>query len=160
MRALAAHFGEDPDLWGLAGLTHDIDLDECADDLARHALVGAELLRAAGAPAAVVDAVLGHNDKAPRVSRLAKALWVVDPTTGFITACALIRPSRSTSDLTVPSVRKRMKDKRFAAAVRREQMAACEAELGLGLEQLLGLCLAAMDGVRDEIGLGGVPASG
>ncbi len=158
MRALAARFGEDVELWGLAGLTHDIDLDECADDPARHALVGAEVLRAAGAPAAVVDAVLGHNDKAPRVSRMARALWVVDPTTGFITATALIRPSRSTADLAVSSVRKRMKDKRFAAAVRREQIAACEAELGLGLEQFLGICLRAMDGVRDEIGLGGAAA--
>jgi len=158
MRALAARFGEDPELWGLAGLTHDIDLDECAGDHARHALVGAEILRARGAPEAVVDAVLGHGDKAPRVSRMSKALWVVDPTTGFITATALIRPSRSTSDLPVSSVKKRMKDKRFAAAVRREQIAACEAELGLGLEEFLSVCLAAMDGVRDAIGLGGSAA--
>ena len=158
MRALAARFGEDPDLWGLAGLTHDIDLDECAHDLVRHALVGAEILRAQGMAEPVVDAVLGHNDKAPRVSRMSKALWVVDPTTGFITAVALIRPSRSTSDLPVSSVKKRMKDKRFAAAVRREQMAACEAELGIGLEEFLAVCLTAMDGVRDAIGLGGATA--
>jgi predicted hydrolase (HD superfamily) len=160
MRALAARFGEDPEPWGLAGLTHDIDLDECADDPARHALVGAEILRAKGAPEAVVDAVLGHNDKAPRSSRMSKALWVVDPTTGFITAAALIRPSRSTSDLKVASVRKRMKDKRFAAAVKREQIAACEAELGIGLEEFLSVCLAAMDGVRDAIGLGGAATPG
>ena len=160
MRALAARFGEDPDPWGLAGLTHDVDLDECAHDLARHALVGAEVLRAAGAPAAVVDAVLGHNDKAPRVSRMSKALWVVDPTTGFITATALIRPSRSTSDLPAASVKKRMKDKRFAAAVKREQSAACEAELGIGLDDFLATCVAAMDGVRDAIGLGGAAKDG
>jgi uncharacterized protein len=158
MRALAARFGEDPELWGLAGLVHDLDLDVCADDPERHTLVGAEVLRAAGAPEAVVDAVLGHNDKAPRVSRMAKALWVVDPTTGFITAAALIRPSRSTSDLEVGSVKKRMKDKRFAAAVKREQIAACEAELGLSLDEFLSACLAAMDGVRDAIGLGGPQA--
>lgn len=160
MRALAARFGEDPELWGLAGLVHDVDLDECANDPARNALVGAELLRRLGVPEPIVDAVLGHNDKAPRLSRMAKALWVVDPTTGFITATALIRPSRSTSDLPVASVKKRMKDKRFAAAVKREQMAACEAELGVGLEEFLALCLAAMDGVRDAIGLGGAAAPG
>jgi uncharacterized protein len=159
MRALAPRFGEDEELWGLAGLVHDVDLDECADDPARHTLVGAEVLRAAGAPEAVVEAVLGHNDKAPRVSAMAKALWVVDPTTGFITAAALIRPSRSTSDLEVGSVKKRMKDKRFAAAVRREQIAACEAELGLGLEEFLSICLRAMDDVRDAIGLGGAPTA-
>jgi uncharacterized protein len=155
MRALAARFGEDPELWGLAGLVHDIDLDECANDPERHTLVGAELLREKGASSEIVDAVLGHNDKAPRVSRMSKALWVVDPTTGFITATALIRPSRSTADLEVGSVKKRMKDKRFAAAVKREQIAACEAELGLGLDEFLSLCLEAMNGVRDAIGLGG-----
>jgi uncharacterized protein len=159
MRALAARFGEDAELWGLAGLVHDIDLDECANDLERHTLVGAEILRSAGAPEAIVDAVLGHNDKVPRVSRMAKALWVVDPTTGFITAAALIRPSRSTSDLPASSVKKRMKDKRFAAAVRREQITACEAELGIGLDDFLALCVAAMDGVRDAIGLGGNPGA-
>jgi predicted hydrolase (HD superfamily) len=159
MRALAARFGEDAELWGLTGLVHDLDLDECANDLARHTLVGAEVLRAAGAPAEVIEAVLGHNDKAPRATRMAKALWVVDPTTGFITAAALIRPSRSTSDLAAPSVKKRMKDKRFAAAVKREQIAACEAELGIGIDDFLALCIAAMDGVRDAIGLGG-PAAG
>ena len=160
MRALAARFGEDAELWGLAGLVHDIDLDECAHDLERHTLVGAEVLRAAGAPEAVVDAVLGHNDKAPRVTRMSKALWVVDPTTGFITATALIRPSRSTSDLPASSVKKRMKDKRFAAGVKREQIAACEAELGIGLDDFLAACVAAMDGVRDAIGLGGAAQNG
>ena len=114
MRALAVHFAQDAELWGLAGLVHDLDLDECENDLDRHALVGAEVLRTRGAPEAVVEAVLGHNDKAERRSLMARALWVVDPATGMITAAALIRPSRSTRDLTVKSVKKRMKDKRFA----------------------------------------------
>ncbi|MFH1466654.1 MAG: HD domain-containing protein [Pseudomonadota bacterium] len=158
MRALAARLGRDAELWGLAGLVHDCDLDECADDLARHALRGAEILREAGAPDELVHAVLAHNDKAPRESLLDKALWVVDPTTGMITAAALIRPSRSTADLTVKSVKKRMKDQRFAAAVDRDQIQACEALLGLSLDEHLGLCLAAMDAIRDELGLGEVPA--
>ena len=153
MRALAEHLGEDPELWGLAGLVHDCDLDECADDLGRHAELGATILRDAGAPAEVVQAVLGHNDKAERVSLLDKALWVVDPTTGMITAAALIRPSRSTGDLKVKSIKKRMKDKRFAAAVDRDQIRACEAQLGLELTEFLTIGLGAMDGVRDAIGL-------
>jgi putative nucleotidyltransferase with HDIG domain len=158
MRALARRLAEPEELWGLCGLVHDCDLDACAGDMERHALVGAELLRAAGAPEPLVHAVLAHNDKAPRMSPLDKALWVVDPTTGFITAAALIRPSRSTRDLTVASIRKRMKDRRFAAAVDRDQIAACEPLLQLPLDEHLGLCLAAMDAVRDTLGLGGTVA--
>jgi putative nucleotidyltransferase with HDIG domain len=155
MRALAEQLGEDPELWGLAGLVHDCDLDVCADDPERHALLGAELLRGAGAPEEVVHAVLGHNDKVERTSLMDRALWVVDPTTGMITAAALIRPSRSTRDLSVKSIKKRMKDKRFAAAVDRDQIRACEAQLGLELGAFLGICLQAMDGVRSELGLDG-----
>ena len=154
LRALARRLGEDEELWGITGLVHDVDLDETADDPARHTLVGAEVLREAGAPETLVQAVLGHNDKAPRETLLAKALWVVDPTTGFITAAALIRPSKSTSDLTVKSVKKRMKDKRFAAAVSRDQIRACEAQLGIELDEFFATCLAAMDEIRDRLGLG------
>ena len=155
MRALAEQLGQSAGLWGLAGLVHDCDLDECADDPERHALVGALVLREAGAPEELVHAVLGHNDKVERTSLLDQALWVVDPTTGMITAAALIRPSRSTADLSVKSIKKRMKDKRFAAAVDRDQIRACESLLGLTLDEHLSICLAAMDGVRDQIGLGG-----
>ncbi len=154
MRALADRFGEDAAMWGLSGLVHDIDLDECHSDMERHALVGAEILNSHGADDAVVQAVLGHNNKAERTSRMAKALWVVDPTTGFITAAALIRPSRSTSDLTIKSIKKRMKDKRFAAAVNRDQIRACEKELGIELNEFLQICLQAMDGIRDQLKLG------
>jgi putative nucleotidyltransferase with HDIG domain len=153
MRALAERFGEDVELWGLSGLVHDLDLDECETDLDRHALVGAEVLREHRAPAAVVDAVLGHNDKAERTTLMAQALWVVDPATGMIAAAALVRPSRSTSDLTVKSVKKRMKDKRFAAAVSRNQIRACGEALNLGLDEFLDICLRAIDQIRDEIGL-------
>ena len=154
MRALARRLGGDEDLWGLAGLVHDLDLDECGDDMERHALVGADVLRRAGAPDEVVQAVLGHNDKAPRTTLLDQALWVVDPTTGLITAAALVRPDRSTRSLTVKSIKKRMKDKRFAAAVDRSQVKACTPLLGLELDEFLDICLRAMDSVRHQIGLG------
>lgn len=158
MRALAARLGHDVDLWGLAGLVHDLDLDICNGDMECHALVGAQVLEEAGAPAEVVHAVLAHNNKVPRENLMDRALWVVDPTTGFITAAALIRPSRSTRDLTVSSIRKRMKDKRFAAAVDRGQMLSCTDEIGVDPETFLGICLAAMDGIRANLGLEGVPA--
>ena len=156
MRALAERLGEDVELWGLTGLVHDLDLDETADDPERHTVVGAEILRGEGAPDELVQAVLGHNDKATRETRMAQALWVVDPTTGMITAAALIRPSKSTRDLKVKSIKKRMKDKRFAAAVNRDQIRACADLLGLELTDYLQICLTAMDGVRDQIGLGGI----
>ncbi|MCP4602556.1 MAG: HDIG domain-containing protein [Proteobacteria bacterium] len=153
MRALAQKFGQDVELWGLSGLVHDLDLNECSGDMERHALIGAEVLRENNVAEAVVLAVLGHNDKAERKELMDKALWVVDPTTGLITAAALIRPSKSTSDLKVKSIKKRMKDKRFAAAVNRDQIRACETELGLELNEFLTICLNAMDSVRDSIGL-------
>ena len=153
MRNLAPRLGEDPELFGLAGLVHDLDLDECEHDLARHTLVGAEVLRERGAPLEVIDAVLGHNDKAPRTTPMAKALWVVDPTTGMITASALVRPSKSTVDLNVKNIKKRMKDKRFAANLSRSQIRASEAEIGLSLDEFLKICLNAMNAIRDQIGL-------
>jgi hypothetical protein len=153
MRALAFRFGEDPEPFGLAGLVHDLDLDETQNDPERHALVAAQVLQNRGVAHDVVQAVLGHNGKAQRITLMAKALWVVDPTTGFITAAALVRTSRSTIDLEVPSIKKRMKDKRFAAAVSRERMVACQEELGLCLDDFLGLCLGAMNEIRSEIGL-------
>jgi uncharacterized protein len=153
MRALASHFGEDVDLWGVTGLVHDLDLNECPD-LERHTLVGAAVLEKAGAPSAMIQAVLGHNDKAERKTLMDRALWVVDPTTGMITAAALVRPSKSTADLTIKSIKKRMKDKRFAAAVSRSQIRACDEQLGLSLDEFLSLCLNAMNDVRDQIGLG------
>ena len=153
MVAIAQHFGEDPALFGLAGLVHDLDLDECEHDLEKHTLVGAKVLREHGAPKAVIQAVLGHNDKAPRTTRMDKALWVIDPTTGMITAAALVRPSKSTSDLDIKSIKKRMKDKRFAANLSRPQIRACDRELGLPLDDFLQICLDAMNGIRDQIGL-------
>jgi predicted hydrolase (HD superfamily) len=144
MRALAERFGEDVDLWGMTGLAHDLDLDECEPDLSNHTLIAREVLEAAGAPQQMVAAVLGHNDKGPREDLLARALWVVDPTTGMITATSLVLPSKNVADVQVKSVKKRMKDKRFAAAVNREQIKACETELGIGLDDFLHLCISAM----------------
>jgi len=155
MIALAEKLGEDREMWGLTGLVHDLDLDVCRDDPDRHTLVGAEVLRERSFPEPIVEAMLGHNDKVERSTLMAKALWVVDPTTGFITAAALIRPSKSTSDLKIKSIKKRMKDKRFAAAVNRDQIRACSSELDIELDEFLTICLTAMNEIRDQIGLDG-----
>ena len=144
MMALAERFGEDVALWGLTGLAHDLDLDECDPDLSNHTLIAKKILEAEGAPAEMVAAILGHNDKGPREDLLARALWVVDPTTGMITATALVLPTKNITDVQVKSVKKRMKDKRFAAAVNREQIKACESDLNIDLDDFLDLCIRAM----------------
>ncbi|MBN2528759.1 MAG: phosphohydrolase [Deltaproteobacteria bacterium] len=144
MMALAHRFGEDATQWGLTGLAHDLDLNECEPDLSNHTLIAQKVLEAEGAPSEMIAAVLGHNNKGPRNTLMAKALWVVDPTTGMITATSLVLPSKNVADVQVKSVKKRMKDKRFAAAVNRDQIRACENDLNIPLDDFLHLCITAM----------------
>jgi uncharacterized protein len=110
------------------------------------------MLRVEGEAAALVDAVLAHAAKKPAESLTEKALFAVDPLTGLIVSSALVVPSKKIADLTVESVLKRYKEKRFAAGARREDIARCE-EFGLSLEQFVAIVLGAMQGVAGEIGL-------
>jgi len=109
MRGLAVHFGEDEELWGLAGLLHDIDYDQTKDDPARHSLIGAEILEKMGLPAELVYAVKVHNHYhgLPRQSLLDKALYAADPLSGLIVAGALIRPEKKLEAVEVASLLKR-----------------------------------------------------
>ena len=151
--ALAKHFGEDEDTWRLAGLVHDVDYDQTADSPDEHARVGAELLEQAGLDSGIVHAVLAHADKAPRESRLDKALWCIDPLTGLIVASALIRPEKKLAAIDTQFVLNRMKEKSFARGVNREQIRACEQELDLTLEEFVGIGLKAMQDIGDDLGL-------
>jgi putative nucleotidyltransferase with HDIG domain len=152
MRRLAGRFGGNADEWALAGLLHDIDYDVVGQDPAQHAAVGGEWLAEKGLPAEVVEAVKGHNDKAPRTTPMAKVLYAVDPTSGFITACALITKEKKLAPIDLAFMQKRFKEKRFAARASREGMAACS-ELGLGLDDFLSESLAAMKEVSNDLGL-------
>ncbi len=152
MRRLAGRFGGDPGEWALAGLLHDIDYEAVGQDPERHAAVGGEWLAGKGLSAEVVEAVRGHNDKAPRTGPMARALHAVDPTSGFITACALIGQEKKLAPVDLEFMQKRFKDKRFAARASREQMAAC-AGLGLGLDEFLSEALAAMKEISGDLGL-------
>jgi putative nucleotidyltransferase with HDIG domain len=152
MRRLAGRFDGDADEWGLCGLLHDIDYDEVGQDPERHAVVGAEILAGKGMSEAVIEAVKGHNDKAPRDSNMAKALYACDPASGFIVACALIHREKKLAPLDVQFMKKRFKEKRFAANASREQMAACS-ELGMELDAFLGECLEAMKTISEPLGL-------
>jgi hypothetical protein len=151
--ALARRLGEEEEGWRLAGLLHDIDYDETVNSPDAHALVGAKLLEKAGLGSDVVHAVLSHADKAPRESKLDKALWVVDPLTGLIVAAALIRPEKKLACIDAQFVLNRMKEKGFARGASREQIRACETELGLSLEEFVDIGVKAMQQISGELGL-------
>ncbi len=154
MRRLARHFGEDEELWGLAGLLHDIDYDRTKDDPEKHSLIGAEILQEKGLPEELVYAVKVHNEihGLPRKSLLDKALYATDPLTGLIVAGALIKPEKKLEAVKVKSLMKRFNEKAFARGANREQIASCS-ELGLTLEEFLTMGLEAMQGVAGEMGL-------
>ncbi|MCM2268093.1 MAG: HDIG domain-containing protein [Elusimicrobiales bacterium] len=156
MRALAARLGGDPELWGLAGLLHDIDVELTAGDLARHTLEAERILAAEGLPAELIDAVKMHNEAAHGGRRrdqvFHRALAAGETVTGLITATALVYPDKRLASVKTSSVAKRMKDKRFAASVDRAIILECEV-LGLKTEEFLQLSLDAMRSIAPDLGL-------
>jgi putative nucleotidyltransferase with HDIG domain len=152
MVGLAKRLGEDEQAWALAGLVHDIDYEETADDPDRHALVSAEILEELGICQEIVHAVKAHNDKVSRDSLMDKALYASDPVTGLIVASALMHPDKKLAGLDVEFVMRRFKEKRFAAGADRDQIAACS-ELGLSLEDFLDVAITSMQGISGDLGL-------
>jgi putative nucleotidyltransferase with HDIG domain len=152
MVGLAKRLGEDEEAWALAGLVHDIDYEETADDPDRHALVSAEILEELGVCEEIVHAVKAHNDKAGRDTTMDKALYASDPVTGLIVASALMHPDKKLAGLDVEFVMRRFKEKRFAAGADRGQIAACS-DLGLSLEEFLDVAITSMQGISDDLGL-------
>lgn len=157
MRAYARQFGEDEDLWGVTGLIHDFDYERWPNDDrapdAEHPTTGVEILRERGWPEEILHAVLAHADYTgvDPDSRMALALRAVDELTGFIVACALVRPNRI-SDLKPKSVKKKLKDKRFAAAVSRDDMRRDWDALGVDHTEHVQRVIDAMRGVADRLG--------
>lgn len=151
---LAEHFDQNVEKWGLAGLLHDIDYDRTKDDPAKHSLEGAEMLAGLGLPEDIVYAIKVHNELhgLPRPSLMDQALYATDPLTGFIVAGALIRPEKKLAAVEVPFLMKKFKDKSFARGANRETMKACS-ELGLSLDEFIGLGLEAMQGIAAEMKL-------
>jgi len=152
MRHLARRLGGDEDKWALAGVLHDLDYEETLKSPERHSLVTADWLAGYNLDPEVIGAIKAHGDKAPRDSLINKAIWCADPVTGFLVACALIRPEKKIASVEVASVIKRMKEKRFAAGANRDQMNAC-ADMGLSLEEFMAISLAAMKEIASELGL-------
>jgi putative nucleotidyltransferase with HDIG domain len=158
MRAYARRFGEDEESWGVVGLIHDFDYEKYPT-AENHAYRGAEILRQRGWPDVIVRAVLSHASYTgvTRDSLMEKALFAVDELTGLITAVALVRPSKSVRDVTVKSVRKKWKDKAFAAGANRADIETGAADLGVELGEHIAVVLAAMQDIADELGLAGAP---
>ena len=154
MRALAERFGEDADEWGITGLLHDIDVEITQGDMRQHAKIGAEMALELGATEAQAQAILKHNEThgLPRETLLEKALYCADPLSGLITATALIRPEKQLANVALKSVRKRFKERSFAAGANREQIALC-GQIGLELDDFLEIGLTAMQQVAPELGL-------
>jgi len=154
MRAYARALGEDEAKWALTGLLHDFDYERWPE-APDHTRKGAEILRERGVDEEIIQAILSHAEwnEIPRDTPLKKALFAVDELSGFITAVAYVRPSRSLAEVDVKSVRKKMKDKAFARAVRREDIIDGAALMGVEVEQHIATCLAALQGIHDELGL-------
>ncbi len=154
MQVLAGRLGEDEEEWGLTGLLHDIDVELTEGDMDSHSKLGADLVREMGASEAMVQAILCHNEAhgIPLETKLDKALFCADPLTGLITAAALVRPDKKLASVEAKSVKKRFKEKSFAAGANRESIATCS-ELGLELDEFIELGLKAMQEIAAELGL-------
>jgi putative nucleotidyltransferase with HDIG domain len=156
MRFYAAKFGEDQEIWGITGILHDFDW-EIHPTLEQHPVAGASILRERGVPEEIVRAILSHADHTgiPRQSRMEKALYACDEITGLITAVALVRPSRSLSDLETSSVKKKWKDRAFAAGANRDEIAKATKEFDIDLWEHIGNVILAMRTIAPELGLAG-----
>lgn len=158
MRFYAEKFGEDPETWGLVGLLHDFDW-EIHPTLDQHPQDGAPMLRERGVPEEVIQDILSHadhlRDSVPRDTLRRKAIAACDEITGLITAVALVRPSRSLYDLEPGSVKKKWKDKAFAAGTSRSEMEQAAQEFGVDLWEHVGNVIQAMRRIAPELGLEG-----
>ena len=152
----ARKFGEDENLWGLVGLLHDFDYERWPS-LEDHPYRGAEILRERGYPEVLIRAIMSHSDETGvvRQSRLEHTLFACDELAGFITAAALVRPSKSVLDLEAKSVKKRMKDKAFARGVSRDDLRKGAEELGLSLDEHITNVITSMRSSAETLGLKG-----
>ena len=164
MRAYATRQGEDVERWGLTGLLHDFDYERFPNAEQRadveHPSEGVKHLRKLGFPDDICQAILGHAryTGVPRVTPMARTLFAVDELCGLVTATALVRPSRSVRDVDVRSVQKKFKDKAFARGVSREDITDGVAELGVPLDEHIGIVIGALQRVAGDLGLAGATA--
>ncbi len=152
MRSLACHLNEDEELWGVTGLIHDVDAQETLDDYPRHTYIAKEILGDRLSEESW-HAIHAHPGHIIAETRFDWALYCADPVTGLITAATLTHPSKRLVELKLKSLKKRFKDKRFAAGANRDAIKSC-IHIGLELDEFLSLSLEAMQGIADELGFG------
>ncbi len=152
MREVAERLGGEVEQWSIAGLLHDLDYDSTKDDFPRHGFETVEMLAGKGLIEDILQAIVSHTGHVERKSVMDKALYAIDPTTGLIVAAALMHPDKKLASLDVNFIMRRFKEKRFAAGANRDQIQTCS-ELGLELEDFLGVCLKGMQSISDELGL-------
>lgn len=155
MRAIARRLGKDEDKWGLAGLLHDLDVEDTHGNPLVHGIAGADMLHEMGIDDDVTDAIRMHNEAATGLERTTEfqhALAAGETITGLITATTLVYPDKKVASIKTKSVVKRMKEKAFAASVKRENILECEL-IGIPINEFAELSIAAMVEIADEIGL-------
>jgi len=154
MRAYAERYGEEEERWAVTGIVHDLDYERYPDPETGHPRMALEELERLGYPQDVIDAVGGHADYlgVPRETTMAKALYAVDEMSGFIMACALVRPT-GIEGMKPKSVRKKMKTPAFAAAIDREQLQRAAEELGVEMDEHIQVMIAALSERADELGI-------
>jgi putative nucleotidyltransferase with HDIG domain len=161
MRFYAEKYGQDADMWGITGLLHDFDW-EIHPTLEGHPMAGAPILRERGVPEEIIHGVLSHAEHSgiKRETLMEKALYACDEITGLITAVALVRPSRSLLDMTASSVKKKWKDRAFAAGANRDEILQATQEFGMDLWEHTENVIQAMRKIAPELGLqGNIPVA-
>lgn len=157
MRAYAPRFGGDPELWGVVGLLHDFDYEKYPDVAVEgHPVVGSRVLKERGVDDTIIRAILSHAEEITGIapeSDMERALVAVDELTGFIIAVTLVRPSKSISDVKLKSIKKKWKDKAFAAPVDRGHIEDAAEQLGVPLDEHIQIVLDAMKSDADRLGL-------
>ena len=156
MRAYARKFGADEELWGVVGLIHDFDYEKYPS-AQEHPFRGSEILKKRGYSDEIRRAILSHAEYSgvSRDTPMEKALFACDELAGFITAVALVKPSKSLAEVDARSVRKKMKDKAFARSVNRDDIVNGARDLGVDLDEHIAFCIEAMKGIAKELGLQG-----
>jgi len=155
MRKISQKMGEDEDLWGIAGLLHDLDYEDTKDDMPRHTLKTEEILKEKGVCNEVIEAIKGHNAENlgyEREKPIDHALTCAECITGMIVATTLVYPDKKISSVKHKSIIKRMKQKEFARSVNRDFIRECE-KIGIPLEEFAELSLKAMQEISNELGL-------
>ncbi len=162
MRAYAQRSGADVELWGVTGLLHDFDYERYPDiSVEGHPVVGSKILRERGVSEEIIQTILAHAEEVTGIkpeTPMQKTLVAVDELTGFIIAVTLVRPSKSILDVKVSSVKKKWKDKAFAAPVNRQEIEHAAQELGVPLDEHISIVLNAMIAAAEPLGLVGEPA--